>query len=57
MYGYRSSLAHGDAPNFDGELRTLGSHDNALNLMRQTVKAVIRQALIEPQLLADLREC
>jgi hypothetical protein len=57
MYAYRSSLAHGGAPAFDGEFQTLGSPDNALRLVKQTSKAVIRQALIEPQLLADLRDC
>ena len=57
MYAYRSSLAHGGAPTFDGELQLLESHDNALKLVKQTAKAIIRQALIEPQLLADLRDC
>jgi hypothetical protein len=57
MYAYRSSLAHGGAPTFDGELQILESHDNALKLVKQTVKAIIRQALIEPELLADLRDC
>jgi hypothetical protein len=57
MYAYRSTLAHGGAPTFDGDLQVLGSHDNALKLVKQTAKALIRQALIEPQLLADLRDC
>ena len=57
MYEYRSSLAHGDAPSFENEFQTLGNHDNAVTLVRQTVKAVIRQALVEPRLIADLRDC
>jgi hypothetical protein len=57
MYAYRSILAHGGSASFDGELQTLGDHRKALNLLKQSVKAVIRQALIEPQLLADLRDC
>jgi hypothetical protein len=57
MYDYRSVLAHGGAPAFDDELQILKNHDNALKLLKQTVKAVIRQALVEPQLLADLRDC
>jgi hypothetical protein len=57
MYAYRSTLAHGGAPTFDGDLQVLESHDNALKLVKQTAKMVIRQALIEPQLLADLRDC
>jgi hypothetical protein len=57
MYAYRSSLAHGGAPNFEREFQVLGNHSNALRLVKETVKAVIRQALIEPQLLADLKDC
>jgi hypothetical protein len=38
-------------------LGVLGSNDNALKLVKQTAKALIRQALIEPQLLADLSDC
>jgi len=57
MYGYRSLLAHGGATSFTGELACLGSHDNALKLIKETVKAVMRQALIEPQLLRDLQNC
>jgi hypothetical protein len=57
MYEYRSGLAHGGAPTFDHELQVLGSHDKALQLVKQTVKSVIRQALIEPQLVADLKDC
>jgi hypothetical protein len=57
MYAYRSTLAHGSAPTFDGDLQLLGSHAKALELVKQTTRAVIRQALIEPQLLSDLRDC
>jgi hypothetical protein len=57
MYAYRSCLAHGGAPDFGSDLQILGNHDRALNLIKQTVKAVLRQALIEPQLIADLRDC
>ena len=57
MYTYRSLLAHGAAPEFTRELAALRSHELALKLIKETVKAVIRQALTEPQLLLDLREC
>jgi hypothetical protein len=58
MYHYRSILAHGDAPDFSsGELKALGSHGNAMALLKSTVKATARLALIEPQLLADLKNC
>jgi hypothetical protein len=58
MYHYRSILAHGDAPDFSGgELKALGSHGNAMALLKLTVKATARLALTEPQLLADLKNC
>jgi len=57
MYTYRSQVAHGAAPEFTGELAVLRSHEAALALIKETVKAVIRQALTESQLLLDLREC
>lgn len=57
MYDYRSLLAHGGVPEFTGNLTMLRSHQGALKLIKETVKAVIRQALAEPQLLIDLREC
>ncbi len=57
MYSYRSCLAHGGAPDFDGELRLLGNGDQALNLLKHAVKAVLRQSLIEPRLVVDLRSC
>lgn len=57
MYAYRSCLAHGGIPDFAGELQTLVNDNTALGLLKQTVKAVLRQALIEPELIVDLREC
>ena len=57
MYGYRSSLAHGGTPDFKNEFQSLGDHRVALKLLKWTVKGVLRQALIEPQLIADLRNC
>lgn len=57
MYDYRSAIAHGGNADFSGDLKLLKGPSEALALVRETVKAVIRQALIEPQLLRDLREC
>jgi hypothetical protein len=57
MYSYRSCLAHGGMPDFKGDLQLLGDRDGALNLLKQAVKGVLRQALIEPQLILDLRNC
>jgi hypothetical protein len=57
MYRYRSEIAHGGEPSFAGELQVLGHHDAALRLLRDTVRTIIRQALVEPELIVDLREC
>jgi hypothetical protein len=57
MYSYRSCLAHGAKPDFKGDLQLLGDPDRALNPLKQTVKGILRQALIEPQLILDLRNC
>lgn len=58
MYSYRSALAHGGSPNFkDNNLQILKGPGEALQLITHTTKAVMRHALKEPQLLADLRDC
>jgi hypothetical protein len=57
MYSYRSCLAHGGDPDFKKELHLLVDGNSALRLLRQTVKAVLRQTLVEPQLILDLRNC
>ncbi len=57
MYGYRSCLAHGGTPDFGRDLKVLIDHEHALNLLKETVKSTVVQALAEPQLLFDLREC
>jgi len=57
MYTYRNLLAQGTMPTFDGELAILASDAQALGLLKRTLKAILRQALIEPQLLLDLKDC
>jgi hypothetical protein len=57
MYAYRSALAHGSEPDFKGNLNLLGDHRAALSLLRQAVKSVLRQAVAEPLLIRDLRDC
>jgi hypothetical protein len=58
LYAYRSLIAHGGQPDFSrGELAALRSPAQALALVRHATKAVARQALHEPRLLADLRDC
>jgi hypothetical protein len=60
MYAYRSKLAHGAPADFasgSNEQRILGDPKRALTLLIDTVKAVVRYALEEPQLLVDLKNC
>jgi hypothetical protein len=57
MYAYRSAVAHGSTPDFKKNSAILKSPAHAFRLLKETTKAVIRQALEEPQLLVDLREC
>lgn len=57
MYDYRSAVAHGGSADFAKKFGVLGNHGNALSLIKETVKTVLRQALIEPQLVSDLRDC
>jgi hypothetical protein len=57
MYEYRSALAHGSEPRFEGKLQSLRNPQSALSLLRQTVKLTICQTLKEPRLVADLRRC
>ena len=57
MYEYRSRVAHGGVQAIDSDLKLLKNHETALTLVKEVVKAVIRQALVEPQLIIDLREC
>ena len=57
IYKYRSKVAHGGNLELTGNLTVLKNHDTALRLVKDTVKAVIRHAFEEPQLLIDLRDC
>jgi hypothetical protein len=57
MYSYRSAVAHGGKPNFDNDHKLLKNSSCALHLVKETAKAVINQALREPQLILDLQEC
>ncbi len=58
LYSYRSKIAHGSNADFSsGDLSTLHGADRALAFLREATLAVVRQALSEPELLADLREC
>jgi hypothetical protein len=57
LYGVRSALAHGGEPDFSGEYQALVSLEQALAFLQLGTSAVMRQALEEPQLIRDLRNC
>jgi len=57
MYAYRSAIAHGGKPDFKTDLALLQDATIANFLIRDAVKKSIRQALVEPQLISDLRHC
>ncbi len=57
LYSLRSTIAHGDTPNFKNELKRLVALSTAEAFLRCALRAVMRQALEEPRLLADLRNC
>lgn len=57
MYGLRSAIAHGDTPDFKKQFKDLKDRTNARSLLIRAVRAIARHALLEPQLVSDLREC
>lgn len=57
LYACRSTIAHGGSPDYAKELSVLRNHRNVVRFLRQVVRSVLRQMLLEPQLIADLYEC
>lgn len=57
LYEYRSAIAHGATANFSGRLQCLKNPAAALDFISSATVAVMRQALEEPDLIADLRAC
>lgn len=57
LYSYRSSIAHGNAVEFDGEFRVLRSNEVVANFLFSFTRNLLLQALSEPQLFYDLKEC
>lgn len=57
LYEYRSKIAHGAPTDFSGRFQCLKSAETALEFISWATVAVMRQALEEPELIADLREC
>lgn len=57
LYEYRSKIAHGATPDFRGRLQCLKDPDTALEFISRATVALMRQAIEEPDLIADLRAC
>lgn len=57
LYSYRSALAHGNRPDFAGDLQIIKDHKTALMFVKSATKLLLRQALKEPQLISALHEC
>jgi hypothetical protein len=57
MYGYRSTVAHGEVPDFRKALKLLRSPETAFSFLKETLKLTILFALREPEFIADLKRC
>ncbi|MGG0284274.1 hypothetical protein ABEY41_03925 [Peribacillus butanolivorans] len=57
LYKYRSDVAHGDFSDFNGELQLLVDSDNVSKIIHRILKATLKQAIKEPQLIEDLKNC
>lgn len=57
LYKYRGAIAHGTTPDFDRRLQCLKNPAKALEFISCATVAVMRQALEEPDLIADLHAC
>lgn len=57
LYHYRSILAHGGTPEFGGSLNGLKGSLEIVGFLDFATKELLRHALKEPQLIADLQKC
>lgn len=57
LYQCRSAIAPGATVSFDGDLKLLGNLRQAFDFLELAVRAVARQAVVEPDLVLDLRAC
>jgi len=57
LYALRSDLAHGARADFAHKFSALGNMENAFRFVQIATKAVMRRALEEAPLMADLRDC
>jgi hypothetical protein len=57
LYSYRSAIAHGRTPTFDGDLQVLKDEETAVTFLDNAAKTLLRHALQEPKLVLDLQFC
>lgn len=58
LYDYRSALAHGGLPDFkSGKLQRLRDEQTVILFLQTACRRLLRQAVIEPSLCADLKDC
>lgn len=55
LYAFRSRVAHGAPVDFSRDLQVLGSPQTATKFLRQATKQLLRCALLDPDLILDLR--
>jgi hypothetical protein len=58
LYDYRSTLAHGGEPDFKKDkLRQLRDEPTVISFLQNACRCLLRQALNEPKLCSDLKNC
>lgn len=58
LYQYRNDIAHGNQPDFEGDLTLLRyNRDNISSFLNDLLKKILTYGIQEPQLLKDLKEC
>lgn len=58
LYDYRSALAHGGSPSFTtGKLEKLRDEQTVIAFLQTACRRLLRQAVVEPLLCTDLKDC
>jgi len=57
LYSYRSCIAHGNEPDFKDKLQILVNSLQADYCVDEICRKVLMQTILEPNLIADLRNC
>jgi hypothetical protein len=57
LYDYRSDIAHGNSKKFGKEYQCLKNIFAIDDYLNQVSRAVVKQCVLEPQLMVDLKDC